>query len=103
MTFKLSYPDGVMDLPLTAATEGPGGASIGALLKDTNTVTLDPGFMNTASCSRQRRDRGGGRRDDHSPGLLRGLAQRSHGGGGSEGSLRDEVNDGRRRGQETWG
>jgi citrate synthase len=51
VTFKLSYPDGVLDLPITPATEGPGGASIGSLLKDTGTVTLDPGFVNTASCS----------------------------------------------------
>jgi citrate synthase len=51
VTFKLSYPDGVLDLPITPATEGPGGASIASLLKDTGTVTLDPGFVNTASCA----------------------------------------------------
>ena len=51
MTFKLSYPDGVLDLPITPATEGPGGASIASLLKDTGAVTLDPGFVNTASCA----------------------------------------------------
>ena len=51
MTFKLSYPDGVLDLPITPATEGPGGASIASLLKDTGTVTLDPGLVNTASCA----------------------------------------------------
>ena len=32
-----------------------------------------------------------GRRDDHAPGLLRGLAERGHGGDGGEGSLREEV------------
>ena len=30
------------------------------------------------------------RRDDHAPGLLRGLAERGHGGDGGEGSLREE-------------
>jgi citrate synthase len=51
VTFKLSYPDGVLDLPITPATEGPGGASISSLLKETGAVTLDPGFVNTASCA----------------------------------------------------
>ena len=39
----------------------------------------------------QRRDRGRDRRDDHAPGLLRGLAERGHGGDGGEGGLREEV------------
>jgi citrate synthase len=51
VTFKLSYPDGVLDLPITPSTEGPGGASIATLLKDAGVVTLDPGFVNTASCA----------------------------------------------------
>ena len=41
----------------------------------------------------QRRHRGGDRRVDHAPGLLRGLAERGHGGDGGEGSLREEVRE----------
>ena len=48
---SLHYPDGVLDLPLTEATEGPAGLGISTLMKDTGNVTLDPGFVNTASCS----------------------------------------------------
>ena len=41
----------------------------------------------------ERRDRGGDRRDDHAPGLLRGLAERGHGGDGGEGRLREEARE----------
>ena len=41
----------------------------------------------------QRRDRGGDRRVDHAPGLLRGLAERGDGGGGGEGRLREEARE----------
>jgi citrate synthase len=50
-TYELRY-DGE-SLPLTShpAAEGPAGLDIGGLLRHTNTVTLDVGFMNTASCT----------------------------------------------------
>jgi citrate synthase len=51
VTYKLTYPEGTLDLPFTPAAEGPGGISIGPLLKDTGVVTLDQGFVNTASCA----------------------------------------------------
>ena len=47
----LHHPGGVLDLPLVPATEGPGGLEISTLMRDTGNVTLDPGFVNTASCS----------------------------------------------------
>jgi citrate synthase len=40
-----------MPLEVTTATEGPSGLGIGSLLKETGYVTLDPGFVNTASCA----------------------------------------------------
>ncbi|MDO5672123.1 MAG: citrate synthase [Actinomycetaceae bacterium] len=39
-----------LDMPRIAATEGADGLTINTLLRDTGTVTLDPGFTNTASC-----------------------------------------------------
>jgi citrate synthase len=33
------------------ATDGPDGIAIGSLLKDTGCTTLDPGFVNTGSCT----------------------------------------------------
>lgn len=49
--YTLKYPGG--DLPLTEveSTEGERGIDISPLLKDTGHVTLDHGFLNTASCS----------------------------------------------------
>src|SRR4051812_48420725 len=38
------------DLPVVPATEGNDGVVISSLLRDTGLVTVDPGFMNTASC-----------------------------------------------------
>ena len=49
--FKLTHPKGTLELPETAATEGPSGLGVGSLLKDTGAVTLDLGFMNTAACT----------------------------------------------------
>ena len=46
-----------------------------------------------ALARRQRRHRGGDRRDDHAPGLLRGLAERGHRGDGGEGRLREEARE----------
>jgi citrate synthase len=47
----LSYPGGKLDLPLVPATVGEPGVDVSALLKATGHVALDPGFVNTASCS----------------------------------------------------
>ncbi|HYJ77253.1 MAG TPA: citrate synthase [Actinomycetes bacterium] len=49
--FELKHPGGQLPLPATEATEGPSGLEVSTLLKDTGYVTLDPGFVNTASCS----------------------------------------------------
>jgi citrate synthase len=49
--FELKHPGGQLPLPVTGATEGPSGLEVSTLLKDTGYVTLDPGFVNTASCS----------------------------------------------------
>ncbi|HEV2640272.1 MAG TPA: citrate synthase [Actinocrinis sp.] len=40
-----------LDLPIVGATEGPGAIEVKKLLSTTGMTTLDPGFMNTASCS----------------------------------------------------
>jgi citrate synthase len=49
--YSLTYPDGVLPLPEVASTVGEAGINIGPLLKTTGHVTLDHGFMNTASCT----------------------------------------------------
>ena len=46
----LDHPGGALTLPVKPATEGPGGIEIPKLLGETGLVTLDPGFVNTASC-----------------------------------------------------
>jgi citrate synthase len=46
----LRHAGGELDLPLQAATVGEDAYDISALLKTTGHVTLDPGFVNTASC-----------------------------------------------------
>ncbi|AGL18691.1 citrate synthase [Actinoplanes sp. N902-109] len=48
---KLDHPGGQLSLPVRPAVEGPGGIEISALLKETGYVTLDQGFVNTASCA----------------------------------------------------
>ncbi|MEV4708007.1 citrate synthase [Actinoplanes sp. NPDC049316] len=48
---KLDHPGGQLSLPVREAVEGPGGIEISALLKETGYVTLDQGFVNTASCA----------------------------------------------------
>src|SRR6478736_8883073 len=40
-------------LPVVPATEGNDGVVVATLLRDTGLVTVDPGFMNTASCESQ--------------------------------------------------
>jgi len=49
--FELKHPGGQLPLPVTGATEGPSGLEVSTLLKETGYVTLDPGFVNTASCA----------------------------------------------------
>jgi citrate synthase len=41
------------DLPVVRATEGNDGVVVSSLLRETGLVTVDPGFMNTASCESQ--------------------------------------------------
>jgi citrate synthase len=48
---SLQYADGSLPLSVQPATEGPGGIEIPKLLSTTGLVTLDPGFVNTASCA----------------------------------------------------
>ncbi len=48
----LRYGEGSeLDLPVKTATEGSAGIEVTKLLSTTGMVTLDPGFVNTASCS----------------------------------------------------
>ncbi len=49
--FELNHPGGTLPLPATEAVDGPSGLNTSTLLKDTGYVTLDPGFVNTASCT----------------------------------------------------
>jgi citrate synthase len=46
----LRHKDHELELPVVAASEGNSGLDISALLKTTGDVTLDVGFVNTASC-----------------------------------------------------
>ena len=46
----LTYGDHELDFPVVPATEGNDGLDIARLLADTGAVTLDQGFVNTASC-----------------------------------------------------
>ncbi|MBC6459977.1 citrate synthase [Actinomadura sp. HBU206391] len=48
---ELNHAGGRISLEVTSATDGPSGLNIGSLLKETGYVTLDPGFVNTASCT----------------------------------------------------
>jgi citrate synthase len=50
---KLEYPGGGLGLPVRPAVEGPSGIEIGKLLQETGSITLDPGFVNTAMCTSQ--------------------------------------------------
>jgi citrate synthase len=47
---SLEHPGGSLALPVKPATEGPTGIEVPKLLASTGMVTLDPGFVNTASC-----------------------------------------------------
>jgi citrate synthase len=46
---KLDHPGGQLSMPVRPAVEGPGGIDVSSLLKETGYVTLDQGFVNTAS------------------------------------------------------
>src|SRR3982751_192525 len=46
---KLDHPGGQLSMPVREAVEGPGGLDGSALRKETGFVTLDQGFVNTAS------------------------------------------------------
>src|SRR3712207_9364820 len=48
---KLEHPGGQLSMPVRNAVEGPAGVDVGQLLKETGFVTLDTGFVNTASCT----------------------------------------------------
>ncbi len=47
----LSRSDQAWGLPVVAATEGNDGIDVSSLLRSTGYVALDPGFVNTASCT----------------------------------------------------
>ncbi len=47
----LNYPGGTLELPIVDSTEGENGLDVSSLLEATGNVTLDPGFVNTASCT----------------------------------------------------
>ena len=47
----LNFPGGTLDLPFIDSSEGENGLGISSLLSATGNVTLDPGFVNTASCT----------------------------------------------------
>ena len=47
----LKYGETELDLPIVKAVQGNDGLDIGKLLATTGVTTLDPGFVNTASCT----------------------------------------------------
>ncbi|MCU1692773.1 MAG: citrate synthase [Frankiales bacterium] len=47
---ELTSPSGSLALPVVEGTEAPSGLDISKLLASTGRVTLDAGFVNTASC-----------------------------------------------------
>jgi citrate synthase len=47
---KLETSNGMIELKAIEGSESPAGLDISKLLASTGTVTLDPGFVNTASC-----------------------------------------------------
>ncbi|MCP2262464.1 citrate synthase [Streptoalloteichus tenebrarius] len=50
-TVALRHEGGEHEMSVTPATDGAPGIDLGKLLAKTGMVTLDPGFVNTASCS----------------------------------------------------
>jgi citrate synthase len=49
--YQLTFDGRQLSLPERPAIEGPSGLGIAKLLAETGQVTLDPGFVNTASCT----------------------------------------------------
>ena len=49
--YSVQHPNGEVPLPVVPSTVGESGLDISALLRETDHVTLDHGFVNTASCS----------------------------------------------------
>ncbi|WP_125774231.1 citrate synthase [Antribacter gilvus] len=49
-TVELVVDGTARNLPVVPSSEGNDGIVVSSLLKDTGLVTVDPGFMNTASC-----------------------------------------------------
>nr|WP_239556479.1 citrate synthase [Tenggerimyces flavus] len=47
----MKHAGGEVELPVVTATEGASGVEITSLLKETGHVTLDPGYVNTGSCT----------------------------------------------------
>jgi citrate synthase len=47
----LTFPGGELPLGVIPATDGGSGVNVSSLLSKTGFVTLDPGFVNTASCT----------------------------------------------------
>jgi citrate synthase len=52
-TVSLQHSGGTLDLPVVPATDGGSGIETSNLLRSTGYVALDPGFVNTASCTSQ--------------------------------------------------
>ena len=50
VTAKIEVNDKSIELPLVEGSEGETGIDIGKLRAETNSITLDPGFVNTGSC-----------------------------------------------------
>jgi len=50
-TVVLRHSGGELELPVRPVTEGSPGVDVTKLLSTTGLVTIDPGFVNTASCS----------------------------------------------------
>ncbi len=48
---EIKHPEGTLPLETVVSTEGPNGLRIDKLLASTGDVTLDSGFVNTASCT----------------------------------------------------
>ncbi len=48
---QLTYRDQTYNLPVVEGSEGEVAVDIGKLRRDTGLITLDPGFVNTGSCS----------------------------------------------------
>ncbi|MEJ2578258.1 MAG: hypothetical protein P8Z68_04075 [Kineosporiaceae bacterium] len=50
-TVTIHHPGGALGTPVIPATVGGSGVDTSALLRSTGYVALDPGFVNTASCT----------------------------------------------------